>query len=376
MNFTTDTAVDRYRVLLTSTIIAGDCTTSPRSDWYYYDNISGNFTGIAGTISAGINIQVNNTGSSDLQVGTGAAFSSTNKMQMAQWLSLTILSWPTNGVNFKIGSEGTDFYFNLNNFTQNTNDCACTGNLLLNPSFESGTTNWSYSGGVISSGTGYQVCGANNGFLQATTSQAWIWQQFNTVAVGDKYTLNAWAGTHNPTCDHQLRISFYNSAGTRLSGSSVQVDKDVDTDGLLQNYILTAIAPTGTSYMRIEGFAGCDYLKLDDLCLTVVKATVACQTITTPSPSTTLTLTPGAALDLSLNTNATGTIEWVRSTTDLPVANIYDAYSSTIVYVSEDASFVNGLGQISITAPTTPGTYYYYGRLKFPPTDAACRPVC
>ena len=37
----------------------------------------------------------------------------------------------------------------------------------------------------------------------------------------------------------------------------------------MKEYVLTKTAPTGTSYLRVEGYASGDWLKLDNLCLTV-----------------------------------------------------------------------------------------------------------
>ncbi|SFQ28392.1 choice-of-anchor A domain-containing protein, partial [Pseudarcicella hirudinis] len=162
--------------------------------------------------------------------------------------------------------------------------CDCAGGLLLNPSFEIQedrpgynssykTKYWEWSGGTVYTWTGYPVCDNYNAYLNATSTPSWIWQKVNNIAPGSSYTLSAYGGTHEPKYDHQFRLAFYNSAGTLLSFTNVQVDWDVDIvpsgQTPLKEYVLSGTAPANTSYLRVEGYASADYLKLDNLCLTV-----------------------------------------------------------------------------------------------------------
>ncbi len=155
--------------------------------------------------------------------------------------------------------------------------CGCPGNLVQNPSFESGTAGWSSSGGGFSVGSGFQQCGNNNGFLDASGGNAqWLWQSFTGIAVGSNVTMSAFGGTHQPQYDHQFRIAFYNSGGTYISSVSQQVDYDVDgQNGNLQLYTLNATVPANTYYVRVEGYASNDFLKIDQVCLTVETCTGA-----------------------------------------------------------------------------------------------------
>ncbi|MEO6759141.1 MAG: hypothetical protein ABIO24_06780, partial [Saprospiraceae bacterium] len=54
--------------------------------------------------------------------------------------------------------------------------CTCSGNLLQNESFENGTTGWSWSGGNFMTGTYAAQCGSYSGQLEATSTNARVWQ--------------------------------------------------------------------------------------------------------------------------------------------------------------------------------------------------------
>ncbi|NBA77617.1 choice-of-anchor A family protein, partial [Emticicia sp. ODNR4P] len=163
--------------------------------------------------------------------------------------------------------------------------CDCPGGLLKNSGFEvqefrSGydltqkTAYWEWnSSASLTTGSGFQVCDANNAYLYAYYSNAAMWQRVDNITAGTSYTLSAYGGTHEPYYDHRYRLAFYSSTGALLDFTEVQVDWDVDVvpagQTILKEYVLTKTAPTGTSYLRVEGYASGDWLKLDNLCLTV-----------------------------------------------------------------------------------------------------------
>ncbi|GGD70851.1 hypothetical protein GCM10011514_38700 [Emticicia aquatilis] len=177
--------------------------------------------------------------------------------------------------------------------------CSCTGNLLTNNSFENGITGWSSSGGSAYNGTGYEVCGTYNGYLQATTTNAWLWQQVSAT-VGTTYYMSFWGGTHDPTFNHFVRLGFYNSSNTLIGSNQVSVDYDVDPNNDIAFYSFSATAPAGTSYMRVEAFANGDYLKLDQMCLstTSVGASTTC-TAPTVSASSNSPVNAGSTINLT-----------------------------------------------------------------------------
>ncbi|MER0441622.1 collagen-binding domain-containing protein, partial [Emticicia sp. W12TSBA100-4] len=188
------------------------------------------------------------------------------------------------------------FNTNINCGNVNSVTCNCAGNLLLNGGFEvketrtitedghgynlsQNTNSWRWSNGNLTTGSGFEVCDANNAYFQAYNSSAYMYQQVNNVVVGSLYSLGAYGGTHDPSGNHRYRLAFYKSDGTLVSTVAgvgfveVQVDWDVDNVPVgqtkLKEYDLSLVAPAGASYLRVEGYASTDYLKLDNICLTV-----------------------------------------------------------------------------------------------------------
>jgi len=155
-------------------------------------------------------------------------------------------------------------------------DCACTnsaGNLLVNASFENGTTGWTWSGGTLTTGTGYIACGAKNGFNNWSAGTSKVWQDV-TVPAGVVVTFTGFAGTHTPgiTCSPKLSLIFLNAAGTVLSQSDVIVTRDVDiNNGQLEQYSIVATAPAGTAKVRVQSAINCNTMKIDAFCLTYVQ---------------------------------------------------------------------------------------------------------
>lgn len=177
---------------------------------------------------------------------------------------------------------GTEPDGNANNTNTNISydfgllpDCGCPnspGNLLVNPSFENGTTGWSWSGGSLTTGTGYIACGAANGFNNWSSGTSRVWQDVNTVA-GTTLTFSAFAGTHTPglACSPRLSLIFLNSSNGVISQSDVTVTRDVDAYfGQLEQYSITAVAPPGTVRVRVQSSITCNTMKLDAFCLTAI----------------------------------------------------------------------------------------------------------
>ncbi|MBL7701317.1 MAG: carboxypeptidase regulatory-like domain-containing protein [Ferruginibacter sp.] len=153
-------------------------------------------------------------------------------------------------------------------------DCACvnsTSNLLVNPSFENGTTGWSWSGGTLTTGTGYVACGTKNGFNDWASGTSKVWQDVN-VAAGSTVAFSAFAGTHAPgiACSPKLSLVFLNSANATISQTDVTVTRVVgDYNNQLEQYSITAVAPAGTVKVRVQSTITCNTMKLDAFCLTV-----------------------------------------------------------------------------------------------------------
>ena len=152
-------------------------------------------------------------------------------------------------------------------------DCSCTtsaSNLLVNGSFESGTTGWSWSNGTLTTGTGYIACGLKNGFNSWSSGTSKVWQDV-AVAAGSVVTFKGFAGTHTGglTCSPKLSLIFLNASNTVLGQSDVTVTKDVTINfGQLDEYTITATAPAGTTKVRVQSSITCNTMKIDAFCLT------------------------------------------------------------------------------------------------------------
>ncbi|MBL7732473.1 MAG: hypothetical protein JNM88_14935, partial [Chitinophagaceae bacterium] len=132
-------------------------------------------------------------------------------------------------VNLKVysGSDatGTVCHDTTINFTLNPPDCNCPGNIVLNPGFENGTTNWTWNGGTLSAGGGAVACGSYSGDFQiSNTTTNRVYQTIGTnLAPGTVINASVFAGTHDNTFYHYVGILFLDAANNVLS-SSVQVE--------------------------------------------------------------------------------------------------------------------------------------------------------
>lgn len=153
-------------------------------------------------------------------------------------------------------------------------DCNCTtssSNLLINGSFENGTTGWSWSGGNLTTGTGYVACGSANGFNNWSSGSSKVWQDV-AVSAGASVTFKGFAGTHTPgiACTPKLSLVFLNAANTVLGQSDVTVTRDVDiNNSQLEQYSITSVAPAGTTKVRVQSTITCNTMKIDAFCLNV-----------------------------------------------------------------------------------------------------------
>ncbi|MEP7236459.1 MAG: SdrD B-like domain-containing protein [Ferruginibacter sp.] len=177
------------------------------------------------------------------------------------------------GITLVAGAEPTGGYTNNTYDFGLLPDCSCTtssNNLLVNGSFENGTTGWSWSGGTLTTGTGYVACGSANGFNNQSTGTGKVWQDV-AVSAGATVTFKGFAGTHTAgiSCSPTLSLIFLNASNTVLGQSNVTVTRDVDiNNSQLEQYAITAIAPAGATKVRVQSAINCNTMKIDAFCLT------------------------------------------------------------------------------------------------------------
>lgn len=155
-------------------------------------------------------------------------------------------------------------------------NCDCpenSTNLISNPGFEDPLVAgyWTVSGGTLTTGDGYQMCGSKNAFLDHSSGTARMYREFSNVNAGSIVSLNIYAGTHTAgqACSPWLKLIYLNASGVSLKRDSVDLDKDVDVpDYLLKYFTISGVAPAGTAKIRVEITINCDFVKLDGFCLT------------------------------------------------------------------------------------------------------------
>jgi SdrD B-like domain len=153
----------------------------------------------------------------------------------------------------------------------NTTGCTCPNNLVVNPSFENGTTSWSWSGGTLSQGSGGTSCGTYSGDLNNTSASSKAWQNIGTnLAVGTAISASVYAGTHDNTFNNWVAIEFLNASNVVLASSVyVQVDKILaNAPAGPQLYTISATVPSGAVTTRVAFGGNGSYTKTDNWCVT------------------------------------------------------------------------------------------------------------
>jgi hypothetical protein len=213
--------------------------------------------------------------------------------------------------------------------------CSCPGNIVQNPSFENGTTSWSWGGGNLYAGTGAVKCGVASGDLEITTTSGWTDQTIGTdLAVGTVLTASVWAGTHDNTRNNWVAIQFFNASWTHLSQSVyVQVDKILaNAPSGPQLYTFTATVPAGTKYTKVAFGGDGSWTKTDQWCVTTTAPPVCTGRVTSLyfnklDGGADLPISNGASFTVAqlgslynLEAGTTGTVGSVRFTVTGPTA--------------------------------------------------------
>lgn len=157
-----------------------------------------------------------------------------------------------------------------------TTSCSCAGNLVLNPSFENGTTGWSSSGGTLNAGSGAVACGSYSGDFQITnTSSNWVSQTIGTdLPIGTVINASVYAGTHNNSYYHEVGIYFFDANWNWIGGSTQEVNKVLSaTPTGPQLYTWSGVVPPGTKYTQVGYNGNGDWIKTDSWCVTLAQST-------------------------------------------------------------------------------------------------------
>ncbi|MCF2442882.1 T9SS type A sorting domain-containing protein [Dyadobacter sp. CY345] len=159
-----------------------------------------------------------------------------------------------------------------------TDNCNCDNNVLKNPSFEDSKTFDGWKGdGEWQVSTTYDVCGNR---AVALDGKGKIYQDV-PVAPGTKVDFSVYGGVH-VNKDQEFRLLFYNSSNESLAGADGEnIDFTVGNGSSLRKYFLSAVAPAGTAYARVEARSvkGGDWIKMDGACVQLTIPAPVCCTV-------------------------------------------------------------------------------------------------
>jgi Flp pilus assembly protein TadG len=140
--------------------------------------------------------------------------------------------------------------------------CAAGNLITTNPNFSSGTTGWTAVGSV---GT-YTPPSSLTGQVGWAAAAGSLAQRVNATA-GTRYQATFYGGTHDPSNDAKITMSFLNSAGAVISFYSYEMNYDVDTYGKVEGpFRFDQVAPSGTARLEIKAsVTNRDYVKIDNV---------------------------------------------------------------------------------------------------------------
>ncbi|MBC7774237.1 MAG: hypothetical protein H7246_02265, partial [Phycisphaerae bacterium] len=147
--------------------------------------------------------------------------------------------------------------------------CDCPGNLITNPSFENGTTGWTWWNGTLQTGTYAAQCGTYSGQFQhsGNGSNGGYYQDLTGIGVGTTISLTVFAGQHEPqNFNAYVGFEFYTSAWVYISNELAEVNSGLPGMG---QYSVDAVVPSNAHYVRVIGYCNGNWLKTDGWCLTI-----------------------------------------------------------------------------------------------------------
>jgi protocatechuate 3,4-dioxygenase beta subunit len=161
----------------------------------------------------------------------------------------------------------------LLSFNKVSAQCVCPNNLVLNPSFESGTTHWGSSGGNFSAGGGAVSCGSASGDFQITnTGSNWTSQEIypSSYAQGTTINVSVSAGVHDNSFYQAVWVNYFDVNWNYLSATMVEVDKVLAAAPVgPQLYTFTATLPANVGHVQVGSSGTGNWIKTDGWCVTM-----------------------------------------------------------------------------------------------------------
>ncbi|MBL7807167.1 MAG: SprB repeat-containing protein, partial [Saprospiraceae bacterium] len=148
-------------------------------------------------------------------------------------------------------------------------DCDCPDNVILNPSFENGTTSWNWWNGSFVTGTYAAQCGTKSGQFQHSGNGGWggAYQDVTNLPVGAPIRLKVYSGVHNTGNQAFVALEFYDVNWDWISDIRTEVNAQLPA---MSQYTLNTTIPANTKYVRMVGYCDWDWIKMDMVCLEVI----------------------------------------------------------------------------------------------------------
>ncbi|MBK9255211.1 MAG: carboxypeptidase regulatory-like domain-containing protein [Saprospiraceae bacterium] len=220
----------------------------------------------------------------------------------------------------------------------------CTNNLVSNGTFNSNVNNWLSYNGTFTRSTAYPQCGSSgHAELRHSTGWAGFYQDITSLTPGGSYRLSFWGGVHNNSANSLFGVEFYNGS-TYLNEATLQIDKVLGGTPSMQYYTFIFTVPNNANKVRVIGKINDDYIKVDEVCLTIDNSII---------------ITNDCDSGVNITTHAGGTNQNCSNNPDITI-NIPSSSQVTnmvaeVVYKNQDpGAFVN----VTTTSPSGTHTLF------------------
>jgi hypothetical protein len=138
----------------------------------------------------------------------------------------------------------------------------CTGNLLVNPGFESNLSNWTNWGALTTSSLAYS--GTKAGYVGVGNASGG--NNAATAVAGNRYEVRAYAKITAAVSWAGIGITFYDASWNVIEDFDAQI-----TSTNYQQYTISAVAPRNTAHVSVTLWKDVTgELWVDDFCLTTI----------------------------------------------------------------------------------------------------------
>lgn len=152
------------------------------------------------------------------------------------------------------------------------NACVVGDNILVNPSFEDGTSGWAKSGlGTFNGSNQYVVCGS----LAGVGEGAVCISQDLSMASSDIATFQVWGGWKTTNAEQRACLIFLDINGAEISRELVKIEENLSNcPSMLKLYEVSKVAPIGTALVRVALESDGGEFRFDHAKLKIVKGTL------------------------------------------------------------------------------------------------------